>query len=146
MSLTGKRGDRSPNFHYLTDFIHHVSSPNPYRRPDGMTVEEFCDHLVRELEQTIRTIGPDNVAAFIAEPVLGAGGVIVPPPGYHRRTAELCRRYDIPHGDEVVTGFAVGHFSRRRPYLTANPTSSSRLRASHRLHPARRRHFFRCHP
>ncbi|MGH6960417.1 MAG: aminotransferase class III-fold pyridoxal phosphate-dependent enzyme, partial [Dongiaceae bacterium] len=89
MSLTGRASDRSPNFHYLTDFVHHVSSPNSYRRPTGMAVEEFCDHLVGELEQTIQAIGPDKVAAFIAEPVLGAGGVIVPPPGYHRRTAEL---------------------------------------------------------
>jgi putrescine---pyruvate transaminase len=123
MSLTGKKGDRSPNFHYLTDFIHHVSSPNSYRRPDGMSVEEFCDHLVRELEQTIQAVGPDNVAAFIAEPVLGAGGVIVPPPGYHRRTAELCRRYDVLYiADEVVTAFGrLGHFFASKAMFDSQP-------------------------
>jgi putrescine---pyruvate transaminase len=123
MSLTGKKGDRSPNFHYLTDFVHHVSSPNSYRRPTGMSVEAFCDHLVSELERTIQSIGPENVAAFIAEPVLGAGGVIVPPPGYHRRTAELCRRYDVLYiADEVVTGFGrLGHFFASKAVFDSQP-------------------------
>ena len=123
MSLTGRKGDRSPNFHYLTDFVHHVSSPNSYRRPAGMTVGEFCDHLVGELEQTIQAIGPDNVAAFIAEPVLGAGGVIVPPPGYHRRMAELCRRYDVLYvADEVVTAFGrLGHFFASKAVFDSQP-------------------------
>ena len=123
MSLTGRRADRSTNFHYLTDFVHHVSSPNSYRRPAGMTVEEFCDHLVSELERTIQTIGPDSVAAFIAEPVLGAGGVIVPPPGYHRRTAELCRRYDVLYiADEVVTAFGrLGHFFASKAVFDSQP-------------------------
>src|SRR5262245_46136267 len=123
MSLTGKKGDRSPNFHYLTDFVHHVSSPNSYRRPDGMSVAAFCDHLVRELEQTIERIGPDNVAAFIAEPVLGAGGVIVPPPGYHARVAEVCRRHDVLYiADEVVTGFGrLGHFFASKDVFDSQP-------------------------
>ena len=94
-----------------SDWVHHVSSPNVYRRPKGMTVAEFCDHLVDELEAKILEIGPENVAAFFAEPVLGAGGVILPPEGYNRRTRELCRRYDILYlADEVVTGFGrLGH-------------------------------------
>ena len=46
------------------------------------------------------------MAAFIAEPILGAGGVIVPPPGYHQRTAEICRKYGVLYiSDEVITGF-----------------------------------------
>src|SRR4029453_4080098 len=123
MSLTGRRGDRSSNFHYLTDFVHHVSSPNSYRRPAGMTVEEFCDHLVAELEQTIRSIGPENVAAFIAEPVLGPGGVLVPPPGYPRRTVELCRGYDVLYiADEVVTAFGrLGHFFASKAVFDSQP-------------------------
>jgi putrescine aminotransferase len=123
MSLTGKLGDRSPHFHYMSDIIHHVSSPNAYRRPAGMTVGEFCDHLVSELERTIQSIGPDNVAAFIAEPVLGAGGVIVPPPGYHRRTAEVCRRYDVLYiSDEVVTAFGrLGHFFASKAAFDLEP-------------------------
>ncbi|MGH6928436.1 MAG: aminotransferase, partial [Dongiaceae bacterium] len=123
MSLTGKPGDRSPYFHYISDIVHHVSSPNSYRRPAGMTVAEFCDHLVSELERTIQSIGPDNVAAFIAEPVLGAGGVIVPPPGYHRRTAEICRRYDVLYiSDEVVTAFGrLGHFFASKAVFDVEP-------------------------
>jgi putrescine aminotransferase len=106
MSLTGRAMDKAPEFHYLSDFVHHVSSPNPYRRPDGMTVEQFSDHLVAELEAKILEIGPERVAAFIAEPILGAGGVIVPPPGYHKATRELCRRHDVLYiSDEVVTAF-----------------------------------------
>jgi len=112
MSLTGRESDRSPHFHYLGDFIHHVSCPYVYRRPAGLSVEQFCDQLVEELEQKILSIGPENVAAFFAEPILGAGGVIVPPPGYHRRTWELCRKYDVLYvSDEVVTAFGrLGHW------------------------------------
>ncbi|MEZ5775613.1 MAG: aminotransferase class III-fold pyridoxal phosphate-dependent enzyme [Hyphomicrobiaceae bacterium] len=112
MSMTGRPGDHSPYFHYISDWVHHVSSPNPYRRPEGMSVEEFCDFLVKELEDKILEIGPEKVAAFIAEPILGAGGVIVPPPGYHKRTAEVLKRYDVKLvSDEVVTAFGrVGHW------------------------------------
>ena len=106
MSLNGRKGDRSPHFHYATDFIHHVSCPNVYRRPEAQSVSEFCDSLVEEFEQKILAIGPANVAAFIAEPIMGAGGVIVPPPGYHRRTWEICKKYDVLYiSDEVVTAF-----------------------------------------
>ena len=110
-SISGKPGDRSPHMHYISDWVHHVASPNAYRRPKGMTVAQFCDHLVEELEAKILEIGPENVAAFFAEPVLGAGGVILPPEGYNRRTRELCRRYDVLYlADEVVTGFGrLGH-------------------------------------
>jgi len=106
MSLNGRKSDRTSNFHYATDFIHHVSCPNVYRRPQALSLSEFCDVLVEELEQKILAIGPSNVAAFIAEPIMGAGGVIVPPPGYHRRTWEVCKKYDVLYiSDEVVTAF-----------------------------------------
>ena len=83
----------------------HLSSPNPYRRPEGMTVEQFGDHLIAELENKIAEIGADRIACFIGEPILASGGVIIPPPGYHKRVAEVCRKNDILliH-DEVVTG------------------------------------------
>src|SRR5262249_1855552 len=73
---------------------------------------EFCDHLVAELEAKILEIGPEKVACFFAEPVLGAGGVIVAPAGYHRRMLGVCRRHDVLYiSDEVVTGFGrLGHF------------------------------------
>jgi len=106
MSLSGRQSDRSPHFQYVTDFIHHVSCPYVYRRPPDMSVAQFCDYLVNELEQKILALGPDKVAAFFAEPILGAGGVIVPPPGYHQRTWDICRKYDVLYvSDEVVTAF-----------------------------------------
>ncbi|MEX2201086.1 MAG: aminotransferase [Dongiaceae bacterium] len=104
-SLSGKPGDI--NFmDRKTDTIHHLPAPNPYRRPEGMTEAEFLDVTVKQLEDKIVEIGPENVAAFIAEPVLASGGVIVPPKGYQRRTLEVCRKYDVLYiSDEVVTAF-----------------------------------------
>ena len=58
--------------------VHHISCPNPYRRTEGMSLEDFCDSKVLELEDKILELGADNVAAFFAEPIFGAGGVIVP--------------------------------------------------------------------
>ena len=86
--------------------VEFLSSPYPYRRPDNMTTEEFCDFLIEEMEQRIEAVGAENIAGFIAEPIMGAGGVIVPPEGYHRRAQDVCRRYDIlTISDEVVTAF-----------------------------------------
>tara|TARA_B100000315_G_C14516219_1_gene559289 strand:- start:1 stop:1407 length:1407 start_codon:yes stop_codon:yes gene_type:complete len=111
MTLTGIEFDHQ-GFDLAPDLVHHIPAPNPYRRPDGMGLEEFCDEKVADLENKILELGPENVACFIAEPVMGAGGVIVPPPGYHRRTREVCDRYEVLYiSDEVVTGFGrLGHF------------------------------------
>ena len=111
MSIGNKQGDRAPEFEYITDFVHHVSSPNNYRRPAGMDEAAFCDFLVAELEAKILDIGPDKVAAFWAEPLQGAGGVVVPPKGYLPRIRDICRRHDVLYvSDEVVTAFGrLGH-------------------------------------
>jgi len=111
MTLTGIEFDHQ-GFDLAPDLVHHIPAPNPYRRPDGMSLEEFCDEKVADLENKILELGPENVACFIAEPVMGAGGVIVPPPAYHRRTREVCDRYEVLYiSDEVVTGFGrLGHF------------------------------------
>ena len=110
-SLNGKRCDRS-YFNYVTDIVHATADPNPFKKPDGMSIEDFCDLRVRELKDKILEIGPDNVACFIAEPVMGSGGVIVPPPGYHKKTLDVCRQYDVLYiSDEVVTAFGrLGHY------------------------------------
>jgi len=94
-----------------TDLVHHLSAPHSYRRPAGVTEEGFLDFLMQEMEDAILKLGPDNVAAFIAEPIMGAGGVIVPPEGYHKRSWEICRKYGIFYiSDEVVTAFGrLGH-------------------------------------
>ena len=110
-SITGK--DREKNsFDFETNFIHHLSSPNPYRRKEDQSEEEFCNEKVKEFENKILEIGPDNVAAFIAEPVLASGGCIVHPKNYLKRFWEICKKYDVLYiSDEVVTGFGrLGHF------------------------------------
>ncbi len=110
-SMSGKAGFRKARFHYVDDFIHHVSSAGLYRRPDGTSVETFCDTLVEELEAKILEIGPENVACFVTEPIMGIGGVLEPPEGYHRRTWEICKKYDVLYiHDEVITAFGrLGH-------------------------------------
>lgn len=110
-SLTGF-DDYHEHFHTMSELVEFVSCPYPYRRPDGMSLGAFCDSLVQELEDKIVALGAENVAAFIAEPILGSGGVIVPPEGYHRRTWEVCQKYDVLYiSDEVVTGFGrLGHW------------------------------------
>lgn len=112
MSIGGKKADHPPEFDYKRDDIHHVSNPNFYRAENHNTEEEFLEFLVDELESKILSIGSDQVAAFFAEPILGAGGVIVPPKGYHQRTHEVCKRYDVLYvSDEVVTAFGrLGHW------------------------------------
>lgn len=109
----GKRpGDRVPQFRYKEEGIHHLSVPNPYRRPEGMSEAEFCDHLVAEFEALIARVGADRIGGFIAEPIQASGGVIVPPEGYLKRMWEVCRRHDILFiADEVVTSFGrLGHW------------------------------------
>lgn len=110
-SLNGKKCDRS-YFNYITDIVHPISDPNPFKRPAGMSIEDFCDLRVRELEEKIIELGPEKVACFIAEPVMGSGGVIVPPPGYHKKTLEICRKHEVLYiSDEVVTAFGrLGHY------------------------------------
>ena len=122
MTLTGVTADHV-GFDLAPDLVSYVSCPNPYRKPDNMSDAQFCDFLVDELEQEILTIGEDNVAAFIAEPIMGAGGVIVPPQGYHQRTFEVCRKYDVLYiSDEVVTGFGrIGYLLSSEPVFGIKP-------------------------
>ncbi|HUY98987.1 MAG TPA: aminotransferase class III-fold pyridoxal phosphate-dependent enzyme, partial [Thermomicrobiaceae bacterium] len=92
-------GPRTPGFVHLT-------APYQYRNGEGMSEDEFVDSLVRELEETIAREGADTIAAFIGEPVQGAGGVVVPPQNYWARVAEVLRQHDILLIlDEVITGF-----------------------------------------
>lgn len=100
-----------PNMHGLFDLplgpILHVSSPNYYRyAPEGMSERDFSRQLAAELEATILKEGPDTVAAFFAEPVIGAGGLIPPPEGYFEEIVPILEKYDVLLVlDEVVSGF-----------------------------------------
>ncbi len=85
----------------------HINPPYPYRYAgevrDGETIGLAA---ARELEEMIQQEGPDTVGAFIAEPVLGAGGVIVPPDDYFPRVRAICDEYEVLFiADEVITGW-----------------------------------------
>ena len=90
----------------LPGFLH-VSTPHFYgEAPEDMSEREFADSLVRELDARIEAEGPETVAAFIAEPVMGAGGVLVPPSGYFEGVREVLREHDVLFiADEVICGF-----------------------------------------
>jgi adenosylmethionine-8-amino-7-oxononanoate aminotransferase len=84
----------------------HVQSPYPYRFEGAKPGETIGAAAARALEEAIIEENPDTVAAFIAEPVQGAGGVIVPPDDYFPRVREICSRHKILFiADEVITGF-----------------------------------------
>ena len=84
----------------------HIDAPDPYRFVGRDASLGLGVAAANELEAAIQQEGPDTVAAFIAEPVQGAGGVIIPPPDYFARVREICDRYDVLFiSDEVITGF-----------------------------------------
>ncbi len=111
MTVGMRDGDQSPHFRYVNDLVHHLSAPYPYRRPDGMSLEEFSDFLVDEFRRKIETLGAGSIAAFIAEPAQASGGVTMPPPNYLPRMRKLCSENGILFiADEVVTAFGrLGH-------------------------------------
>lgn len=105
-SLTGL-----PNNHIDFDLpirnVLHTSCPHHYRfGKDGETEEDFATRCADELEELILREGPETVAAFIAEPVSGAGGVIVPPATYYAKIQAVLAKYDVLFiADEVICGF-----------------------------------------
>ncbi len=104
VSLTGQTHRRRP-FEPLLPGVIHVQAPYFYRS-GAKTEEELAGRCAEELEAVIRYQGPDTVAAFIAEPVIGGGGVIPPPADYLKRMREICTRYGVlVISDEVITGF-----------------------------------------
>ncbi|HEX4841423.1 MAG TPA: aspartate aminotransferase family protein [bacterium] len=121
MSATGMAAYHRMFGPLVPEFIQ-VAPPYPYRWPGGDAGVGAADAL----EQAILREGPDTVAAFIAEPVMGAGGVIVPPATYFPRVREICDRHDVLLiTDEVITGFgrtgrwfALGHWGVQ-PDLTS---------------------------
>lgn len=110
-SVSGKERDRLW-LDKAEGLAHFLPDVNPLHRDEGTSMEDFLDQKVQDLEQAILHLGAEKVAAFIAEPILASGGVIVPPPGYHKRCLEICRRHDVLYiSDEVVTGFGrLGHW------------------------------------
>src|SRR5215510_4794379 len=95
-----------PMFEPRTPGFLHIDAPDPYRFASPDPSVSLGVAAANELERAIMNEGPDTVAAFIAEPVQGAGGVIVPPDDYFARIREICTKYDVLLiADEVITGF-----------------------------------------
>ena len=99
--------------------IEHVMQPYGFseQRP-GETEEAFAERAAAAIEERILAVGPERVAAFIGEPVQGAGGVIIPPAGYWPRVEAICRKYGILLVcDEVITGIGrLGHWFGHQHY------------------------------
>lgn len=105
-----------PNMHPQFDlplpgFVH-VRAPHWFAEGGEMEAEEFGRLAARALEEKILEIGPDRVAAFFAEPIQGAGGLIIPPASYWPEIQRICARYDVLLAvDEVICGFGrTGHW------------------------------------
>jgi 4-aminobutyrate--pyruvate transaminase len=105
-SLTGLPANHRDFDLPLPGFLH-AACPHHYRFAEaGESEEQFASRLADELEALIVKEGPDTVAAFIAEPVMGAGGVIVPPKTYFEKIMKVCARHDVfMISDEVICGF-----------------------------------------
>lgn len=94
------------NYEPLLPGCFHVDTPWLYRNPFSQDPEELASICAQLLEREIQFQSPDTVAAFIAEPVQGAGGVIVPPPSYWPLVRKVCDKYGVLLiADEIVTGF-----------------------------------------
>jgi putrescine aminotransferase len=86
--------------------IHHIGQPYWFGEGGELSPEEFGLVRARELEAKILELGPDNVAAFIAEPIQGAAGVFIPPSTYWPEINRICKQYDVLLvADEVICGF-----------------------------------------
>jgi 4-aminobutyrate--pyruvate transaminase len=105
-SLTGLPGNHRDFDLPLPGFLH-TGCPHHYRFAQaGESEEDFATRLAAELDAMIVKEGPDTVAAFIAEPVMGAGGVIVPPKTYFEKIMPVCAKHDVfMISDEVICGF-----------------------------------------
>ncbi len=97
------------DFDLPLDFVRHVSAPDTYRDAGARnchTDHDYAQLLAQELENLIQAEGPDTVAAFIAEPVMGTGGVLIPPDGYFQEIKKVLDRHDVLLiSDEVICGF-----------------------------------------
>jgi 4-aminobutyrate--pyruvate transaminase len=105
-SLTGLPANHRDFDLPLPGFLH-TACPHHYRfAHEGETEEDFATRLAAELDALIVKEGPETVAAFIAEPVMGAGGVIAPPRSYFEKIMAVCAKYDVfMVSDEVICGF-----------------------------------------
>ena len=105
LGATGQYARKTAFEPLLPGFIH-VRPPDTFRLFAGMTKSAAAHLLAEELEQVIEFEGPESIAAFIGEPIIGGGGVIVPPDEYWPLIRQICDKYGILLiQDEVITGF-----------------------------------------
>ncbi|MCR8997550.1 aspartate aminotransferase family protein [Brevibacillus laterosporus] len=111
-----------------------ISAPYPYRNQQGLDSDAYARQAADELEAAIIRTGAENVAAFIAEPIIGAsGGAVVPPDGYFARIREICTKHHILFiADEVMTGvgrtgknFGIDHWQVTPDVMTLGKGMSS---------------------
>jgi L-2,4-diaminobutyrate transaminase len=103
--LTGLPGLHA-GFDLPLPFVRHTMAPHRLWQGNGLSDEAFVALLVDDLEQLIAREGGDTIGAMIMEPIMGAGGVIVPPPGYYAAVQEVLDKHDILLiADEVICGF-----------------------------------------
>jgi L-2,4-diaminobutyrate transaminase len=101
------------SWHLPIPEVKHTTCPDVYRdKPEGMSEPAYAERLAAELDALIEREGPDTVGAFIAEPVMGAGGVHVPPEGYFPAIQAVLDKHDVLMiADEVICGFGrLGHW------------------------------------
>jgi adenosylmethionine-8-amino-7-oxononanoate aminotransferase len=119
LSLSGHTSRRRDYLPYLLD-VPHIEAPYCYRCPWKLSYPSCEMKCAYELERAIKHIGPESIAAFIAEPILGnSAGAVVPPPEYYRIIRSICDKYNLLFiADEVITGFgrtgenfAINHYN-----------------------------------
>lgn len=104
-SLGGMKGMHAQGGMPIPD-VHHIDQPHWYNEGGDQTPEAFGLERAQQLEKAILDLGEDRVAAFIAEPIQGAGGVIIPPETYWPEIQRICDKYEILLiADEVICGF-----------------------------------------
>jgi 4-aminobutyrate--pyruvate transaminase len=105
-SLTGLANNHRSFDVPLPGFVHTLAPHHYHAALPGESEEVFATRCAEELEKLILAEGPDTVAAMWAEPILGAGGVVVPPPTYYEKIQAVLARYDVLFvADEVICGF-----------------------------------------
>jgi putrescine aminotransferase len=131
-SLGGMKWMHEQGLQTLPDIVH-INQPYWFEEGRGLSPDEFGLAVARELEQRILEVGPERVAAFVGEPVQGAGGVIIPPDTYWPEIQRICDRNGILLvSDEVICGFGrtgqwfgCEHFGTRPDFMTMAKALSS---------------------
>ena len=126
--MTASKVVQRKGFGPLIPGVHHIPYPDPYRRPQGMTPDDFAVHCVRMIEEQLfrTTVNPEDVAAIVVEPIQGEGGYIVPPRIFFDQLGDLARRHGILLiFDEIQSGmgrtgkmWACEHFDAVPDILT----------------------------